>query len=77
MTSVPDESKGERLVVLHTAAAGGAEKLRAVIAQSKLPNLWKPGPDAYLQVEALPMTGSGKLDLRGLRALAKQHFSIK
>ncbi len=74
VTSVPDEVRGERIVVLHTAAAGGAAKLRAAIAQSKLPNLWKPDSDAYLEVEALPLTGSGKLDLRGLRELAKQRF---
>lgn len=74
VTSIPDDKRGERLVVLHTAAAGNAEQLHAIITQSKLPNLWKPDSNAYALIDAMPATGSGKLDLRTLRELAKQRF---
>ena len=70
VTSVSDEIKGERLVVLHTDAAGTAESLHAVIEKSAIPNLWKPGRADYLRIDALPFTGSGKLDVRALRQMA-------
>ncbi len=70
VTAIPDERKGERLVVLHTAEAGDAASLHAIIERAELPNLWKPARDAYRQVDALPLTATGKLDLKGLRQLA-------
>ena len=68
VTAVPDEKRGEKLVVLHTPEAGGEERIRAVLAQSTLPNLWKPGE--FISIEKLPLLGSGKLDLRALKQLA-------
>ena len=44
----------------------------AVRAQLDLPNLWKPRADQFYHVEALPMLGTGKLDLRKIRELAVQ-----
>ncbi|HPB30125.1 MAG TPA: acyl-[ACP]--phospholipid O-acyltransferase [Candidatus Sumerlaeota bacterium] len=70
VTSVPDDRKGERLVVLFTEGAGTKEALKAIMDRSPLPNLWKPSPDSCFQIEALPMLGSGKLDLKELRAMA-------
>ncbi len=70
VTGVPDEKKGERLVVLHTLAA---DKLKAVLdklAPSDLPNLWKPRPDQFFHIEKLPYLGTGKLDLRKVKEVA-------
>jgi acyl-[acyl-carrier-protein]-phospholipid O-acyltransferase / long-chain-fatty-acid--[acyl-carrier-protein] ligase len=77
VTAVPDEKKGERLVVLHVPSAGGVEKLKAILDGSGLPNLWKPSADGYLSVEAIPILGTGKLDLRGIRSIAEENFSVK
>lgn len=67
VAGVPDEKKGERLVVLHKLAeaplAGCLEKL----AQCDLPNLWKPRADQFFHVDAFPYLGTGKLDLRKVR----------
>ena len=71
VTALPDDKKGERLIVLHKLAA---EKLQACLeklAQSDLPNLWRPRPDAFFHVEAFPLLGSGKLDLRKVREVAQ------
>ncbi len=68
VTAAPDEKRGEKLVLIHTPEAGGVEKLRAVLAASALPNLWKPGE--FVAVEKLPLLGTGKLDLRALKQLA-------
>ncbi|MDU0457817.1 MAG: acyl-[ACP]--phospholipid O-acyltransferase [Geobacteraceae bacterium] len=70
VTAVPDEKKGERLVVLFTREASDAETLRRHMAESSLPNLWKPGRDSYLEVDNLPILGTGKLDLKGIREIA-------
>jgi acyl-[acyl-carrier-protein]-phospholipid O-acyltransferase/long-chain-fatty-acid--[acyl-carrier-protein] ligase len=70
VASVPDEKRGERLVVLHTPEAGDPDRLRAILEESPLPNLWKPGRDAYVLIEAMPLLGTGKLDLKGLKELA-------
>ena len=70
VTSVACDKRGERLVVLHTAAAGDPARLHEFMQASELPNLWKPGRDAYVLIEAIPVTGTGKLDVKGLRAAA-------
>jgi len=72
VAGVPDERKGERLVVVHTA---DDELLRSVLeklAAAEIPNLWKPKPDQFVRVGALPLLGSGKLDLKGLQRLAEE-----
>jgi len=40
------------------------------LAQCDLPNLWKPRPDQFFHLEAMPYLGTGKLDLRKVRELA-------
>ena len=70
VTAVPDERKGERLVVLHTLQD---EKLKPCLEQltkSDLPPLWKPRPDQFTRVQTLPYLGTGKLDLRRIKELA-------
>ena len=74
---MPDEKRGERLVVLCTPDAGTVEALQKIMAESELPNLWKPGNDSYFLIEALPMLGSGKLDLKGLKEKAAQLAGAK
>jgi len=70
VTAVPDEKKGERLVVVFAREATDAETLHRHMSESALPNLWKPGRDCYVEVEALPVLGTGKLDLKGLKDIA-------
>ncbi|MHC4346630.1 MAG: AMP-binding protein, partial [Planctomycetota bacterium] len=70
VTGVPEPKKGEELVVLHLEEAGDADKLHRIISESSLPNLWKPRRDSYVKVEAMPVLGSGKLDLMRLREIA-------
>lgn len=70
VTAVPDEKKGERLVVIYTRGTTDAETLHHKLSESALPNLWKPGRDCYVEVESLPILGTGKLDLKGLKEIA-------
>jgi acyl-[acyl-carrier-protein]-phospholipid O-acyltransferase/long-chain-fatty-acid--[acyl-carrier-protein] ligase len=72
VTAVPDEKKGERLIVLHTLAETRLRECLTAFAQCDLPALWRPRPDQFLHVESLPYLGTGKLDLRKARELALQ-----
>ena len=72
VTALPDEKKGERIVVLCTLSA---EKLASVLdklPQCDLPALWKPKASHFFLVEALPVLGTGKMDLRGVKTRAAQ-----
>ncbi|ALC18019.1 acyl-CoA synthetase, AMP-forming [Desulfuromonas soudanensis] len=71
VTSIPDEKRGECLVVVYESASSTVETLHRLISESDLPNLWKPARDCYVAVERLPLLGSGKLDLCGVRELAQ------
>lgn len=70
VTSVPDDKRGERLMVVFAREATDAEALHRLMSESVLPNLWKPGRDCYIAVDALPILGTGKLDLKGLKDIA-------
>lgn len=70
VTSLPDEKKGERLVVLYESEVGSIEEIMVAVANSPMPNLWKPSPRNWLCVEKIPVLGTGKLDLGSLKKLA-------
>jgi acyl-[acyl-carrier-protein]-phospholipid O-acyltransferase/long-chain-fatty-acid--[acyl-carrier-protein] ligase len=74
VTSVPDERKGERIVVVHTKLAMSPKEICDRLGTIGLPNLWIPSPDSFLEVESIPILGSGKVDLKAVSELAKQHF---
>jgi len=59
-------------VVLHKLTAAQWTELCPKLPQLDLPNLWKPRPDQFYHLEALPILGTGKLDLRKIRELAAQ-----
>jgi len=72
VTSVPNEKKGEELVVLYLAEAGDPDDLYELVSQSSLPNIWKPRRDNYIMIDSMLLLGSGKLDLMGLRKIAME-----
>ena len=75
VTSVADEKKGERLMVLHKLLDEKLQSCLEKLAASDLPNLWKPKADAFVRLDAFPMLGTGKLDLRAVKELAQQGSS--
>ena len=77
VTAVPDEKKGERLVVLHTRLTKSVDELRKGLSASGLPNLFIPSADSFIEVESIPILGTGKLDLRGLKKLALDKVSAE
>jgi acyl-[acyl-carrier-protein]-phospholipid O-acyltransferase/long-chain-fatty-acid--[acyl-carrier-protein] ligase len=72
VTAVPDDKRGERLVVLFTGEAGSRESLQKIMTESPLPNLWKPAGDSYIEISEIPLMGSGKRDLKKVRQIASE-----
>jgi acyl-[acyl-carrier-protein]-phospholipid O-acyltransferase/long-chain-fatty-acid--[acyl-carrier-protein] ligase len=71
VTAVPDEKKGERIVVLHLPHPGlDVRRLSEQLSRRGLPNLGLPGERDFFAIAEMPVLGSGKLDLKRLRDLA-------
>jgi acyl-[acyl-carrier-protein]-phospholipid O-acyltransferase/long-chain-fatty-acid--[acyl-carrier-protein] ligase len=64
---VPDDKKGEALVLLTTFALDPAELRKGLLAAG-FPALWVP--KTVKQVETLPLLATGKLDLRACQQIA-------
>jgi len=75
VTAVPDERKGERLAVLHTLQEAAIPGILEKVAAGGLPNLFIPRRDHFLKVDALPVLGTGKLDLRAVKRLAAERVA--
>ena len=72
VTSVADDQKGEKLVVLHTALAMPIEDLLKRLRDSDLPKLWQPRKENFYLIDSLPALGSGKLDLKMVKDMARR-----
>ncbi len=71
---VPDEVRGERLVVLHTLEEEQLELLLQRMSGSELPNLWRPRQNAFQRIASIPVLGTGKLDIRKAKQSALEYF---
>ncbi len=71
VTCVPDDVRGERLIVLYLSGAGVEVPAWVKrLSQRGLPPLWLPAERDYIAVAELPQLGTGKLDLRAVKELA-------
>jgi len=69
--AVPDEKRGERLIVLHVPDLPmPIHELLKKVAERGLPNLWVPGERDFYPIDEIPVLGIGKPDLRRLKELA-------
>ena len=74
VTAIPDERKGERIIVLHRSLQKSVEEILKELADTGLPKLWLPNRNSFAEVESIPVLGTGKLDLRGIKDLAEEKF---
>jgi acyl-[acyl-carrier-protein]-phospholipid O-acyltransferase/long-chain-fatty-acid--[acyl-carrier-protein] ligase len=73
VTGVPDERKGERLVVLHTPFQQmGLHQVWEKLNDRGLPNLWVPGERDFIEISEMPVLGTGKVDLKKIKELAQE-----
>lgn len=77
VTSVADEMKGEKLVVIYTPEAAPVDTLIDRCVHSGLPNLWRPNKQNYLPISEIPLLGTGKTDLKAVKNYAEEHLCKK
>ena len=75
VTCIPDEKKGEQLAVLHTLDESKIPGIVSKLTANGLPNLYVPSRESFIKVDALPILGTGKMDLRSLKRIAMEHLS--
>lgn len=76
VTGVPDEHRGERLVLLYARPDLSPSEVWQRLAGTPLPRLWIPKRENIYCVDALPQLGTGKLDLRGVKLAAERLAGI-
>jgi acyl-[acyl-carrier-protein]-phospholipid O-acyltransferase/long-chain-fatty-acid--[acyl-carrier-protein] ligase len=77
VTAVPDIRKGERIVVVHTTIPLTGREIGMGLRDAGVPPLYIPSPDSFVEIDALPVLPSGKVDLGAIRALAGERFAIE
>jgi acyl-[acyl-carrier-protein]-phospholipid O-acyltransferase/long-chain-fatty-acid--[acyl-carrier-protein] ligase len=70
VTGLPDEKKGEKLVMLYIRDRVDADRLYQILTGGDLPNLYIPKRENLIPVDAIPLLGSGKLDIMEVRQIA-------
>jgi acyl-[acyl-carrier-protein]-phospholipid O-acyltransferase/long-chain-fatty-acid--[acyl-carrier-protein] ligase len=71
VTAVPDEGKGERLVVLYTPLGSlDVHQLWQRLTDRGLPNIYIPKERDFFPIPELPVLGTGKVDLKRVKELA-------
>ena len=66
----PDETKGERLVVFHLKMSKSPADLIQNMKERGIPSLWIPKSNDFIEIDEIPLLGSGKLDLQKVKELA-------
>jgi acyl-[acyl-carrier-protein]-phospholipid O-acyltransferase/long-chain-fatty-acid--[acyl-carrier-protein] ligase len=70
VTAVPDPQRGEKLVVFYTQNGVSRDELWSKLHQTELPKLWIPKRENIHVIKTIPLLGSGKADLKKIKALA-------
>ena len=70
VASIPDDTKGEKLVAFYTDSEVTPHDLWERLCRTGLPRLWLPKREDLHFIESVPTLGTGKVDLRGVRQLA-------
>jgi acyl-[acyl-carrier-protein]-phospholipid O-acyltransferase / long-chain-fatty-acid--[acyl-carrier-protein] ligase len=77
VTGIPDEQRGERLVVLYCCPDVLPGELWRRLTSTELPKLWVPKRENIYQIDGIPTLGTGKLDLIAVKAKAQQHVAAE
>jgi acyl-[acyl-carrier-protein]-phospholipid O-acyltransferase / long-chain-fatty-acid--[acyl-carrier-protein] ligase len=72
VTALPDEQRGEKLIAFYTHNGISRDELWNRLNESALPKLWIPKRENLFSLESIPLLGSGKIDLKQIKALAHQ-----
>ncbi len=74
VTSVPDKKKGESLAVVHVYEEDRIPEVCDALRAHGMPNIFIPKPGNFVRVDALPVLGTGKIDLQAVKQLASEQL---
>ena len=77
VTGIPDDRRGEQLAVLHTIDDARIPDILGRLFSNGLPNLFIPPRGNFVKVDALPVLGTGKMDLRALKRIAMERLQSR
>ncbi|MFQ5658343.1 MAG: AMP-binding protein, partial [Candidatus Methylomirabilales bacterium] len=72
VTAIPDDQKGECLVVLYTHEEVTPEEVWNKLGETDLPKLWIPKRENIYYIEDIPVLGTGKVDLKKVKMMAME-----
>ena len=72
VTALPDPQRGEKLIAFYTQNGMTREVLWSKLNQTELPKLWIPKRENLHLIDSIPVLGSGKADLKKIKALAAE-----
>jgi acyl-[acyl-carrier-protein]-phospholipid O-acyltransferase/long-chain-fatty-acid--[acyl-carrier-protein] ligase len=70
---LPDPKHGERLCVVYTDLGVTPAILHHRLVSGPIPKVWIPSLRDFIHVDELPITATGKVDLRRLKEIALDH----
>ncbi len=71
VTGIPDSRQGERLRVVHQDLGISPAEIVRKLGENAIPRVWIPNAGDFIQVDAIPVTATGKVDLRKVREIAE------
>ena len=77
VTAIPDEAKGERLIVLCTHQGMTADEIWHQLCHTDIPRLWIPKQENIYYIESIPTLGSGKIDMSQVRKIARKMTEVR
>jgi len=77
VTAIPDDARGERLVVIYCNIDKTPDDIVGELKKSDIPRLWIPNSRDFIKIAALPVLPNGKLNLRRLKQIALEKLSAK
>ena len=63
--------------MLHRKLNKSVDEILKTLSVAGMPNLWLPSADSFLLVDEIPLLGTGKLDLQGVKQRAMDEFGPK
>ena len=64
-------------MIVHTSIPMTGQEVGAGLREAGFPPLFIPSPDSFVEVDAIAVLPSGKVDLGAIRAVALERFSVE
>ena len=70
VTGMPDNVKGEKIVVFYEKLSISPKKIIKKLRENGIANIWIPKLENFIKIDEIPLLGTGKLDISKLNKIA-------